>query len=193
MAKLPIARVESYGNNQPLNTAMRPLRLIEQAANKREENKQDIADADNLDEDDKILLCRSLSMLMGADLAARAPMGVAGDGSAVIIGATERVDAVGNTLPPPQGVAIQLHEVTRTVTRTRKTLHTLTITVEVGCEDQTLQSLNEFFNGALRVGDKIVIYDATLSHLFKHLLPTKLVKYGVHHVANLKQAKAAGE
>ena len=183
MAKLPIARVESYGNNQPLNTAMRPLRLIEQAANKREENKQDIADADNLDEDDKILLCRSLSMLMGADLAARAPMGVAGDGSAVIIGATEREPAV----EPPPGIDVQLHKVTRTG------VHTLTITVEVGCEDQTLQSLNEFFGGALRVGDKIVIYDATLSHLFKHLLPTKLVKFGFSHVKNLKQGKAAGE
>jgi len=122
-------------------------------------------------------------MAMGLDLSVRSSMGAAGDGSSLIIGATEREPAV----EPPPGIDVQLHKVTRTG------VHTLTITVEVGCEDQTLQSLNEFFGDALRVGDKIVIYDATLSHLFKHLLPTKLVKYGVHHVANLKQAKAAGE
>ena len=151
--------------------------------NEREENKQDIDDADNLVPASKLSLCRILDMAMGLDLSVRSSMGAAGDGSSLIIGATEREPAV----EPPPGIDVQLHKVTRTG------VHTLTITVEVGCEDQTLQSLNEFFGGALRVGDKIVIYDATLSHLFKHLLPTKLVKFGFSHVKNLKQGKAAGE
>jgi len=178
---LPIVRFVAYGQNMQLSDGARSLRLVEQAADERRNYITNV-EGQNNDDGRRQKFLASLNMPVKADFGVRVHLGRHKDKSALILGVKKNLRMRGTF---PRGILLQLYE----ITRTGKGLHTLTITIEGNCPDETLKDINKFFGGALRKGDEVAIYDATLSHNFKHLVPA-IWKWGHGKVTNLKKSKA---
>jgi len=178
---LPIVRFVAYGQNMQLSDGARSLRLVEQAADERRNYITNV-EGQNNDDGRRQKFLASLNMPVKADFGVRVHLGRHKDKSALILGVKKNLRMRGTF---PRGILLQLYE----ITRTGKGLHTLTITILEICPDETLKDINKFFGGALRKGDEVAIYDATLSHNFKHLVPA-IWKWGHGKVTNLKKSKA---